>query len=279
MALARRASSWLGSMATMCHDASAFRWILHVGASALLLAGTGGTRADTLVLTPVQDASIFNGTPASDSLAEGSGGYLWLSTTAEGLARRALLRFDLGAVPPGSVLRTARLVLYESRSRTNHLVAVHRLLAAWTEGPANAGGSGTGVAAGTGDVTWRLRSHPALPWQQPGGDFMPNASAIALLGLPNQTYAWADAPGLVADVQRWVNLPADNHGWILIGDEINAQSAKRFESRNNAVTVNRPRLELVFDSPAPPADGDVPLPLWAMALLAAALGWRLKTRP
>ncbi|EHR69818.1 hypothetical protein BurJ1DRAFT_0942 [Burkholderiales bacterium JOSHI_001] len=266
-------------MATMGPHVAAFRCILHVGAAALALSVAGGARADTLVLNPVQDASIFTGTPTSDSLAEGSGDYLWLSTTAEGLARRALLRFDLGAVPPGSVLRSARLVLYESRSRTDHPVAVHRLLASWTEGPANAGGSGTGVAASNGDVTWRLRSHPTLPWQQPGGDHLPNASATTLVGLPNQTYAWADAPGLVADVQQWVNAPADNHGWILIGDETNAQSAKRFESRNNAVAVNRPRLELVFDPPAPPAEGDVPLPLWALALLAATLGWRLQTRP
>jgi hypothetical protein len=262
------------------HRPSPVRRLCQAAAGAgLLAAAIAPARADSVVLTPAQDASIFAGTPTSDQQAEGSGDYLWLSTTAEGLVRRMLLRFDLSALPPGSVVRSARLVLFESRSRADHTVSVHRLLASWSEGPANAGGSGTGVPASAGDVTWRLRNFPGLPWQQPGGDFVPTASAQALVSFPNQTYAWGDSPGLRADVQHWVDRAQDNHGWILIGDEVTPLSAKRFESRENATTVARPRLELVFDPPPlATQDGDVPLPAWALLLLATGLGWVLKQR-
>lgn len=244
------------------------------------LACSGAAHGASVQLSPVADASIFNGTLGADTLADGAGPHLWLAVTAEGLNRRALLRFDVSALPPGSVVRSARLVLYESRSRTDQVVRVHRVLAPWTEGPADGGGSGTGVAAQPGDVTWQRRSHPAQAWQAPGGDWAAQASAQALVGPPNQTYAFGSSAGLVADVQAWVDLPAANHGWVLIGDEITQQSAKRFESRENTAAANRPRLEVDYDPPAPAgaSDGDVPLPAWALGLLALGLALRLRPR-
>ena len=243
----------------------------------------------TLSATASQDTSIYFGTAGSSGRSDGSGDYLWLAVTAEGLGRRALLKFDLSSIPPAAVIRQVTLTLYESRARDEHDVTVHRLLASWGEGASNAGGSGTGVQALAGDATWLHRFFPATFWANPGGDHDPLASAVQRVGLPNTTYSWAatrpaqgqPVPGLVRDVQAWVDTPSLNHGWMLIGNEAVEQNAKRFESRNNAVAVNRPRLTVVYGPPVVVVadDGDVPLPWWALGLLAALLARRAMSRP
>ncbi|MFN0160440.1 MAG: DNRLRE domain-containing protein [Burkholderiales bacterium] len=234
----------------------------------------------TLGVTASQDTSIFFGTPAAPTLSDGSGDNLWLSVTAEGLGRRLLVKFDVSAIPTGATIRSVTLSLYQSRSRDNHDVTVHRLLASWGEGASNAGSAGTGAPAAAGDATWVNRFHPATAWTTPGGDFDPASSAVTLVGPPDLFYSWAAAvpegggpiPRLVSDVQAWVNAPASNHGWILIGKETGSQNAKRFQSRNNSLAENRPRLTVVYDPPPPAGeDGDVPLPAWALALLALIL--------
>lgn len=231
--------------------------------------------ADVLALTPAQDTSIYNGTSGSNSLADGAGPYLWLSVTAEGLNRRALLRFDVSAIPPGALVREVRLSLYESRSREGHAVEVHRLLRGWGEGSSNGGSAGAGAPAAPGDATWVHAVHPNQAWDVPGGDFAPAPSASIQVDFPGQFYTWGPTGGLTADVQAWVNQPGSNHGWILIGNEQGNQNAKRFESRDNTEASLRPRLEVVYDPPAPVSDGDIPIPAWALVLLAGAFGRRL----
>ena len=248
-----------------------------VAVATLTAAAPVAAHAAELTLEPAADASIHASAGTAAPLADGSGGYLWLSTTAEGLVRRALLRFDLSPVPAGAVVRQAQLVLYESRSRTNHAVTLHRVLQAWSEGPSDSGASGAGVPPVAGDVTWANAVHPAQAWAQPGGAFDAVASASLVVGLPNQTYTWGSTAAMVADVQRWVDQPAANHGWILIGDETTQQSAKRFESRQNTVGVNRPRLRVVYDLPSD-LSSDVPLPPWAALVAAALLAARLRQR-
>ncbi len=261
---------------------------LMAGLVILIALGIGSAQAadTTLSVTAAQDTSIYFGTPDAPTRADGAGDFLWLSVTAEGLGRRLLLKFDVSAIPAGSVVKQATLTLYESMSRDNHDVSVHRLLAAWGEGASNAGGSGAGAPAMAGDATWLHRFFPATFWGTAGGDFDPVASAVRLVDFPNTYYSWSAAlpgaggpvPRLVQDVQVWVDAPSANHGWILIGKETGEKNAKRFESRNTPVVEARPRLTVVY-APGPVADdGEVPLPVWAVALLAAALAGRLMSR-
>lgn len=238
------------------------------------------------VLEPMQDTSIYAGTSGSNTLSDGKGESLWLATTAEGLTRRALIKFDLSAIPPGSVIRQTTLFLYQLRARDEHVVRLHRVLASWGEGASNAGSAGTGAPAQPGDATWLHRFYPGTLWLAAGGDFLPTASASQVVGPPNVRYSWggeapaqgANAPPMVKDVQGWVDAPASNHGWILIGVETTLQNAKRFQSRENA--VERPRLVVRYQ-PAPllaASDGDIPLPGWAVLALGAALAAGLARR-
>ena len=77
----------------------------------------------------------------------------------------------------------------------------------------------------------------------------------------------------------WVDAPTGNFGWIMIGNEVELQNAKRFSSRQSSEASVRPRLTIDYTPPVAGGDGgDIPLPAWALVLLggglAAALGRR-----
>lgn len=228
--------------------------------------------------TAVADATIFHlpGSTTYDAVADGQGPNLWTSVIAGGVVRRALVRFDLAGLPAGAVITDAALSLTQIRARDSHVVAVHRVVAAWGEGTANGGDAGVGAPAQPGDSTWTRRIWAATSWSQPGGDFLASASATQLIPLGTGRFSWPSTPALVADVQAWLDQPAGNHGWLLIGVETVDQNAKRFASREAGANA-APRLVLQYTLPQP-AEGDVPLPPWALALLGAGLLWRVMAR-
>jgi hypothetical protein len=78
---------------------------------------------------------------------------------------------------------------------------------------------------------------------------------------------------LVADVQAWVNGTASNYGWIVIGNESGAGTAKGFASREATTTSQRPQLTITYTVAVPePATQ-------ALALFAVLfLGWNTLSR-
>ena len=79
------------------------------------------------------------------------------------------------------------------------------------------------------------------PWTgtPPGGDASSGASA-SLGGIGS--YAWESSNQLVTDVQNWLDDPAANFGWLLLGDESKSQTTKRFDSKDHETEANRPVL-------------------------------------
>ncbi len=65
-----------------------------------------------------------------------------------------------------------------------------------------------------------------------GGDFSATVSASQSVG-PLGYYTW-NSVQMVADVQSWVNNPSSNFGWLVLGDESDLGSAKRFDTRESA---------------------------------------------
>ncbi len=49
---------------------------------------------------------------------------------------------------------------------------------------------------------------------------------------------------MASEVQTWLDTPALNHGWILVGDETRSTTARRFSSREGSVP---PALLIDFD--------------------------------
>ena len=237
---------------------------------AVLCALASNARAATIRLTAGRDNTLFD--DPLGSISNGAGGYSFVGTSGNGVVRRAVIGFDLGAVPAGSTVTAATLTMFMSQTISGTVpVTVHRLLAEWGEGTSDSGGTatsggGNGAPATPGDATWIYRSFPGSTWIAAGGDFAATTTAAADVAGP-AAYVWTGA-GLASDVQGWLNGPASNHGWILLGDETTTASAKRFNTRENLDSSTRPQLTLEV---TPPLARLVPLRRWALLLLAGAL--------
>ena len=249
------------------------------GAALAASAGSAqATETQLSVFEAVADATIFaeqTGGTLYDAVADGRGGNLWTSVLAAGVVRRALVRFDLSALPAGAQVVSVQVEAFMIRLREPQTITLHRITAPWGEGPANGGDAGIGAPASAGDCTWSHRVWPNQPWAMRGGDFLTSASAGAAVSGWPAPVLWANTPELVDDVQGWIEGPASNHGWMLIGTESGTQNASRLASRENSGASGRPRLRVGWLPQA--ADAEVPLPLWALALFGASAGlalWR-----
>lgn len=242
-----------------------------------LLGGAPGVAA-TVVVTPVKDNTLYEDLFGTSS--NGAGRYLFAGRTDVGSIRRALIAFDVAAaVPPGSTVDSVTLTLAMSRTITGpSVVSLHRLLADWGEAGSRAPmGEGIGAPAEQGDATWIFSSFDTVLWSTPGGDFEPTASAERVVDGPG-TYSWGSTIELVADVQRWVDDPVSDFGWILLGDETTT-SAKRFDSRDHGEPGAVPRLTVVFtpDPTAIPTGGTTSRSI-SILLLAGLATWVLLRR-
>ncbi|MBW2286700.1 MAG: thrombospondin type 3 repeat-containing protein [Deltaproteobacteria bacterium] len=198
------------------------------------------------VLPALQDATLIEITDGS--LANGSGSVFFAGRTGQGSGsvRRALLLFDVAdALPGGAQVTGARLELSLTPSnRQSVALGLYRVTAAWGEGAAASSG-GRGATATPGDSTWLHSFYDTNRWANRGGDFEAPSSAISTVEDAGW-YSWGSTPALVADVQNWLDAPASNHGWILLGGEGAPRTAKSFDSRESADPLARPRLVVEF---------------------------------
>ncbi|HEY5625470.1 MAG TPA: multicopper oxidase domain-containing protein, partial [Dehalococcoidia bacterium] len=58
---------------------------------------------------------------------------------------------------------------------------------------------------------------------------------------------------MVADVQSWLDSPSTNFGWVVVGNEVANQTAKRFDSKDHGTAGNRPRLTVDYTIGTPSA--------------------------
>ena len=215
-----------------------------------LLIGAAAATADSVVLDASKDNTLYE--DATGSLSDGAGAYLFSGNTNQSppMKRRGLIAFNVaGSIPAGSTIASVTLNLRVSRTKAgSETVQLRRALADWGEGTSNADSQeGQGALATTGDATWRHRFYNTTLWATLGGDFSPTASASATVG-GNGVYAWTSA-GMVADVQMWLDSPSSNFGWVILNRETVAQTAKRFDSRENGTAGNRPKLTVTFNAP------------------------------
>jgi hypothetical protein len=178
-------------------------------------------------------------------------------------------------IPPSATINSVELVLHVSNSVSGPLpVNVHRVLVGWGEGASDApGAEGSGGPAMVNDATWTERFFGvALPWSTPGGDYVATPStSVAIGGLG--TYTFPSTPAMVADAQDMVATPMGDVGWIVIGDEQDFGTAKRFDSRENPTPSFRPKLIVDFSLPC-----QVPQPYCTAAPnsaspVGAQIGW------
>ncbi|MCV6636197.1 PQQ-dependent sugar dehydrogenase [Candidatus Albibeggiatoa sp. nov. NOAA] len=215
--------------------------------------------AEQITLNPLKDNTLYEN--ASGNISNGGGEFIFAGTTARGSSkRRAVLAFDVTSqIPAGATIESVSLTLQMSKSRSGNATSVnlHRLTQDWGESDSNASGEeGSGTAAASNDATWTHGFFEQTAWTTTGGDFIDVASANTSVA-GNGSYTWASTPNLVTDVQSWLDNPSQNFGWILIGDEASAATAKRFNSREN--TSSPPQLNITYRVAAAPTPLDNPI--------------------
>jgi hypothetical protein len=202
----------------------------------------------SVTLSPSADNTLYE--DPNGSLSNGAGAYFFAGRagmTANGAIRRGLIRFDVASsLPPTATIVSATLYLTMSQTVAGpQSVELHRVTASWGEGGSAAtGGEGSGAPAAAGDATWLHRFYSSTLWTKPGGDFAATASATTTvngIGL----YSWS-APGMVSDVRVWLDAPATNEGWLLLGNETTSSTAKRFDTKENPVPNARPLLVVTY---------------------------------
>jgi hypothetical protein len=206
----------------------------------LLMTALGCTVASSATaaiinINPNKDNTLYEYDPAEGDHSNGAGFHFFAGENAMGELRRGVVAFDVaGAIPPGSTIVAVSLTMNMSMTPAGALtVELHKLLADWGEGTSHAPmGEGDGAPATPNDATWRHRFFDTIFWTNEGGDFSATVSASQSIGGIGQ-YTWTSAQ-MVADVQSWLDDPASNFGWLVLGDESAAATAKRFDTRESA---------------------------------------------
>lgn len=228
---------------------------LAVALCAAFAVATSPAFADTLTLNPVADNTLIQDPTGAYSAGASYNTYSGrVGSNGSTTIRRALMRFDLSAIPAGSTITSVQLRMYMSQGQGGTRAhSLYRMSASWGEAGSFSFG-GAGAPSQAGDATWIHRFWPNTPWSSAGGDFVStpsgtqNVSGIAW-------YTWGSTAAMVADVQSWVNTPSQNFGWMLRGDESVQQTSKRFDSRQSANPTTKPQLIVTFTPPVSnPAD-------------------------
>jgi hypothetical protein len=203
--------------------------------AAAFMAGSGSSNA-AVTNRPAADTFILNSSPNNNA-----GGHSWFDVGTDGVGgnRRGLMRFDLSNIPAGATITSAvlRLTVVVSPGHgtagADSTVDLLRLLAEWGEGT-KAGNVGS--AATSGEATWDARKFGEEDWTAGGAlsDAAASASASTLVGAPEgASYAWS-GPGLINDIQFWLDNPAQNFGWLLHSqDEGTSRTVRAFGSKEH----------------------------------------------
>ena len=201
----------------------------------------------TLVLTPSQDNTLIE-FPSGNSNGAGELFAGRVGSNSGTTIRRAVMAFDLSKIPVGSTVTEASLDLTVSRAGTGsgpESMSLHKLTADWGEGSSSGGGQG--APATSGDATWVHRFFDTSTWTNPGGNFVSTVSATTTVSGGGDTPRWS-AAGMVTNVQAWVDTPATNFGWILLGNESTPRTVKRFNSKDSG--SNPPQLTVTYTEAA-----------------------------
>ena len=241
-----------------------FRLVLCLFCVVGLMLVASPAAATTDLLQAVADATLIEFPPGNIPLANGSGRFFHAGNTDQGASsntRRALIRFDIAStIPPASTITDVTLTLNMSRNQSDgsaRATSLHAVTRDWAEGPSDApGNEGVGADALPGDVTWFHTVFDTALWTNPGGDFVAAASASTNVGSAEGFYSWT-GPGMVADVQAWLDDPASDFGWLLLSVESTAPTARRYDSRQNPDFANRPVLSVTYTSASACGNGEV----------------------
>ncbi len=213
-----------------------------------------------LTIPASKDNTIFS--HGAGDTSNGAGQYLFAGSTLVGHLERGLLAFDIAAqLNPGDTIVGVDLTLNLNATQDTAArpFTLHRVTSNWGESTTDAPGDEYGGStANAGDATWLESFYPNQRWNRlgGGGDFVTSASGSALVGtdagdsMTGTPQQWSSTEMMVADVQQWLDDPATNFGWALLGDESTQDTERRFNTRETPFAGSEPRLTIRY-IPAP----------------------------
>ena len=229
------------------------KFILTTITACLSLAFINQTNGQVIVtdtIFPFKDNTLIE--DLAGNLSNGAGMYFFAGRVGGGgggTERRGVLAFDVAShIQPNAIILSAVLQLHKSKgNNSGQNIRLHRLGTDWGEG-ASIGpmGEGGGAPAALNDATWLCTFSDGAggcngTWAAPGGDFSPTASTQANVSV-NGFYSWPTTPGMVADVQAMLDQPANNFGWVVLGNTASPGTAVRFDSKDNINPLFWPML-------------------------------------
>ncbi len=237
----------------MIHRSRRIYIALLIVLSLFLIVSAEIVHGDVVQISPSQDNTLYE--DLQGDVSNGAGWYIFVGRTGQlsDYRRRALIAFDLtGSIPDSSTIQSVSLTLHlsnEPPGGTAHEIILRTVLSGWGEGTSNAlGAGGGGAVAAANDATWLHQFFDFDTWAAAGGDFAGTTSGSITVDNIG-TYTVASTAQMVADVQSWLDDPANNFGWLLLGTESISSTAKRFDSRENPTVANRPVLTVTFLPP------------------------------
>ena len=212
----------------------------------LIFSSVAAVSQITVVLNPDADNTILSNTVANSNAL----GKLYVGNDCSFFNRRSLLYFDIAAaIPAGATITDVSLALVNDSMGISPMTlpfTLYPVLQGWGEGTSSGGEAGS--AATPTDATWSSAMFGSTLWASPGGDYGA-PSAVNLLPPSLGTYIWT-APDMAAELQIWLDAPATNFGWILIGAEGTNCATRRFGSKDSG---SPPELTIEYTCPPPTA--------------------------
>jgi lysophospholipase L1-like esterase len=170
--------------------------------------------------------------------------------------RRALVRFDLSAVPADAIIRDARFRLFNLSTDNSSPLAVraYRVTKDWVEGTQDPPDPENGSSC------WDAAQLGSLPWSAPGAaaasdlaqnddpnfDRLETPEASATLGRMGTFYEW----DLTGAVGHWLDGTWDNNGILLQADDEGDRNLRRFYSSETQTDPHRlPCLVVTYATP------------------------------
>jgi hypothetical protein len=210
-------------------------------------------RGATVVVPVSEDTTLSEFNPTfnmgATTLVAGA-----LGLNASGARMRALMRFELAGIPAGATVTSAELKVTivnvpPAIPPPASTFELHRVLKAWGEG---ANTLLSGGPAQAGEASWAAPQSPEPFWEGPGASGASDAAAVISSSVPMSalgSYTFPSTPALIEDVQKWIDDPASNFGWMMKSDrEEVQQTARRFASKESA--SGKPTLAITYTVPA-----------------------------
>lgn len=218
------------------------------GIAILIFAVSANAQSGTA--TVAADATIYEEQPNDNAGADAEyciGNQETIETT-----RRALVRFDLPAIPAGSVI--TRVVYDFTQNRVRQFcvecaatLVMRRITESWAEGSGSGsvgGGGPCGGGAEVAGVNWNNR--PAvggISATAPLPDTEQTPTAITI-----DTDIGEDNDQLIADIQGWVDGTFQNFGWRMqVSEEVTVDNARAMDPGTITIHWVEPPPPLEFE--------------------------------